>query len=327
MLFTGQGAQYPGMGAPLYRVAAPYRAALDRCADVLRPRLALLDAVCGAMTADGLRQTAVTQPALFAVEYAAAAMWASWGVRGYAMLGHSVGEYAAACAAGCAEPEPVLGLVHTRGQLMQSLPGDGAMLTVLGSPSAVRGVADALPDISVAAVNGPHNVVLSGPAAAIATAAAKLRGQGLLTKQLTVSHAFHSCLMDPVLDDFERAAAQVRFGPPRAHLICNVTGIALAAGAELPAGYWRRHLREPVLFAQGVRTLSELGCDVSLEVGPRPALTAMARKCLPRGTMTWLATQRRDADPVTQLLQAAAAMYAHGTDIDWQAMHADLDLG
>jgi acyl transferase domain-containing protein len=323
-LFTGQGSQYPGMGQGLYRAVSSFRAALDYCANRLHPDLPLLEVIFGEQSGDALRRTGVVQPVLFALEYALSRMWGAWGVQPQAVLGHSVGEYVAATIAGCVDPEQALRLVSTRGRLMQSLPAGGAMVGVIGPPDVVRDAAARDPAIAIAAVNGPNSLVLSGAAESVQAVCAELTADGLLTQPLSVSHAFHSPLMDPILAPFERAAREVDFRRPRLDLVCDLSGRPLGQDEHLDARYWRRHLRETVQFEAGVRALAELGCTMGLELGPRPTLVGMARKCLPRDTMSWVTTLRPGMDEVTQVLRAAAGLYVHGAELDWRRMAADM---
>ena len=211
-------------------------------------------------SASPLDQTAYTQPALFALEYALAETWRAWGVVPSAVLGHSVGEYVAACVAGVWRLEDALALVAARGRLMQALPAGGAMAAIFADEAtvtaAVRAVGGAL---SVAAINAPDNVVVSGETRLLDALLARLSAVGIQARHLAVSHAFHSPLMDPVLDEFTETVERVERLAPRIRLISNLTG-HFAAGQELASPiYWRRHLREPVLFAAGMQTLQRAG--------------------------------------------------------------------
>ncbi|MEQ9332959.1 SDR family NAD(P)-dependent oxidoreductase, partial [Thalassobaculum sp.] len=315
-LFSGQGAQVSGMGRALYEAEPAFRAALDRCAGVLDP---VLGRPLTALLFDGgaeLDRTGYAQPALAAFEVAMAALLADWGIVPDAVLGHSLGEYAAAIVAGAVEPEPALRLVAARGRMMQALPGGGAMAAVIAGADRVAQVLAKHPALSLAADNGPAAVTISGPAAAVDAAVAELEAQGVTCRRLAVSHAFHSALIEPVLDDLRAAAGAVDWRAPAIPLVGNLDG------REVPgfdAGYWVRHSREPVAFAAGMRRLRALGCDTFVEIGPQPVLLGLGRAAVEGGE--WLATARRD-DPSTRPLMAALArLWELGAPVDWRAVH------
>ncbi|MDT5229152.1 MAG: hypothetical protein QOH94_2945, partial [Mycobacterium sp.] len=268
-----------------------------------------------------LRQTAYAQPALFAVELGLARLWQSWGFEPAVVLGHSVGQYSAACVAGVFTLEDGAKLMAERGRLFGSLPAGGRMVAVFAAAERVESLTDQFPSLSVAAYNGA-NTVLSGPAADLDKAVVALSADGVRCDWLETSHAFHSALLDPILDEFERYADGFTYASPQRILVDNRTGAVIGRSQKLDGNYWRRHARQPVEFAKSVQTLSDLGCKVLLEIGPQPILTAAALRAWPDPATTprAIASLRKNTADHRQITEALADAYALGHLPDFGAV-------
>ncbi len=324
MMFTGQGAQYPEMARALYEAAPVFRDALDRCASVLAPLLErpLLDVIFAGVTDPSpLDETRYTQPALFAVEYALTELWRSWGIVPSAVIGHSVGEYVAACVAGVMSLEDGLRLIASRGRLMQELPTGGAMAAIFASEAAVEAAIAPYHDrAAIAAVNGGNQVVASGAADAVDAICGEFTAHGTRCQALKVSHAFHSPLMDPMLDAFEREVAGVRLSAPQVRLVSNLTGAVAESSDVVRPEYWRRHVRDAVRFADGLTALAALRPDCIVEIGPHPTLIGFAADVLAGAAPTLVPSLRKGQPDWEQMLSAVAALYLEGADVDWKAV-------
>jgi phthiocerol/phenolphthiocerol synthesis type-I polyketide synthase E len=322
-LFSGQGSQYLGMGADLYRSEPVYRQAIDCCAALLEPDLGLdlRDILYGDRGRDLLDQTRFTQPALFCTEYALASLWMHWGVRPKAMAGHSIGEYVAAHLAGVMSLEDALKVVAARGRLIQALP-PGAMAAVHFSAAELR---PRLPlGIEIAAVNGPSLCTISGPADELADALLSLEAGGIESRALHTSHAFHSAMMEPALKPFESLLRTIKLAAPTIPYVSNVSGTWIKAEQATSPAYYGAHLRQAVQFEAAVRTLAAERSLFLLEVGPGNVLATLVRGILGSEAAKHAASslpnpRRTDTDTKT-MLEAAGRLWVAGVPVAWSGM-------
>jgi acyl transferase domain-containing protein/acyl carrier protein len=327
-MFSGQGSQYVNMGRELYETEAVFRAQLDHCAERLLPDLGLdLRTLLyrpeedSAAAAQKLSHTRFTQPALFSIEYALAQWWMAHGIAPSATIGHSIGEYVAACLAGVFSLEDGLHLSAIRGRLMGEMPS-GSMLTVAKAADTLF-----LPtELALAAINGPEQCVVSGPTDAIQKFAAELEKRAVPCRLLHTSHAFHSAMMDPMLESFRAHLARVSLRAPKIPYLSNVTGTWITAAEATDPDYWTKHLRNTVRFSEGLAELFRDPARVFLEVGPGQALASLTRQHpgKPKSSKV-VACMRHPQEQVSDavfLLNTAGQLWIAGLSIDWNALHA-----
>ena len=324
-MFSGQGAQYVNMGRDLYENEPTFRESVDECCDILHPLLGLdlrdvlypADENVGAAQ-EQLTQTKITQPALFVIEYALSELWKQWGVEPQGMIGHSIGEYTAACLAGVMRLEDALKLVSLRGELMQRMPG-GAMVSVpLGREDAQKYVND---DISLAALNAEDLSVLSGPFEAMDALEKQLQKDNVECTRLHTSHAFHSKMMEPILETFEQEAAKIQLHEPQIPYISNVTGTWITASEATDPNYYARHLRSAVNFSQGIDEMLSEYDYIYLEVGPGKTLSTLARRhssAAGRVILSSLRHPKETIDDQAFVLNSLGQIWLAGGHVNWE---------
>jgi malonyl CoA-acyl carrier protein transacylase/thioesterase domain-containing protein/acyl carrier protein len=329
-LFSGQGTQHCGMGRDLYQTEPVFRKWIDTCAVQAQPHLGFdfreilyPTPAAAAVAAEQLKLTWNAQPILFAVEYALAQLWMSWGIRPAKLIGHSLGEYPAACVSGIFTLEDALSLVCIRGNLMKKV-ADGAMLAVsLSETEAARWING---DLGLATVNAPEQCVISGPTAAVLALSAQLKEHGIPSHRLETSHAFHSSLIDPVLDAFVNEVRKRKLRAPQIPLVSNVTGAWLTEKEATDPAYWARHFRETVQFCQGLKALQADAASFLIEVGPGDTLCSLVRqnadeKSRPKAFPSLPRSGGKD-DELSTLLSALGNLWINGVHVDWKAFHA-----
>ncbi len=329
-LFTGHGTQHIRMGHLLYRTSPVFRDAIDECAALLQPymNISLTKVILYPDNDDPdtlMNTMTCSQPAIFAIEYALARVWQSWGIEPDVVMGHSIGQYAAACIAGVFNLEDALRLVSARGRLMDTVPHEGRMATVFAEPATVEAVLEDYHDqVSVASVNSQYNVVVSGKKAAMERLMDVFTAKNIATRKLDIAQAGHSPLLDPILDEFEQVAGEISYHSPRIELISGLTGQTVQHDEVCNAEYWRKHLREPVQFAASIATIFESGDPVILEIGPHPNLSNLGPACLPdeiENEGLWLSSLHNEGDDWHRMLAGLRTLYVNGASVDWTGVY------
>ena len=317
--FSGQGCQYPGMAKSLYYCEPVFKESIDFCDAALKERrsASLIEVIHG--ESDLVHQTEWTQPAIFAVQMGLVQLLRHWGVEPDYVMGHSVGQYAAACTAGMMDWETGIHLIAERGRLIGALPQSGVMFAIFATAAKVQKAVESRDGVSLAANNGTHAVV-SGPVAEVNAVVDSFQNEGVRCVELKTSHAFHSSLMDPVLQPFFEFASQFKFHAAKIPLVCNVTGEVVSPEQVLDAKYWSDHIRQPVRFMEGVEALNSEKVDLLLELGPKSVLTRMSAANWAGAAESRIGSLAEDLDDQEAMQSVLAKLYSEGIDLDWDTV-------
>jgi amino acid adenylation domain-containing protein len=325
-IFTGQGSQYIGMGRQLYDTQPIFKKTMNKCDEILKSYLncSILSVIFkNKESASLVDETAYTQPALFSIEYSLAEMWRSWGVEPNVVLGHSVGEYAAACFAGVFNLEDGLKLISARGRLMQEISDKGTMYSIFATEDVVNKVVYPYSqEVSIAAINGPEHIVISGLKEPMGKIINTLASQEIGFHQLKVSHAFHSPMMKKIMPEFNEIAQGIKYLTPSIKLISNITGEIADNAFICSANYWTQHILKPVQFYSGMKSLFKRQFKYFLEIGPNPVLMGMGKQCSLDNTDTfWLPTLKKGDGDWEHILHSLGVLYVNGVTIDWSGFN------